>query len=410
MEKIIKQWVGRKVIRGLIVSLILTWFLSTPLRAYSLDKAVEYLKSRQSAEGGFCEPNESPDERLTSWVLLAGTSNKEKAGSLLVEGTRAISFIVSRSSTLSDLDEIALCVVALSCAGVDVEDIEGRNMVSLIKSFGTTSGKLGKDLEDHCWGIIALSSSGKEVPGRYVEWLTEQQREDGGWGDRNGDLVISTSLAIEALVCSGFGDKSAIKRGLLFLRERIAEDGGFPGKDGKSNAISTAYAMRAIHAAGDDPSSEAWEFQGTGPVKYLESLQSNDGHFFYSQAKDYQPVAVTALSVIALEGKHLPLGVKSADVSLSGKVSGWKTLNEMGEIGALDYEENSSADSQYGLPSARTRTNQARRLFKGGAVVKTKTWINGFWYFIFAFMAYVILLSISVLIVKRIANRPLNRL
>lgn len=381
------------IVTGIVISLILAICFSTPVFSYDIDRAIEYLKSRQNAEGGFSEPNESPDERLTSWALLAGISNSEKASSLLFEGSRAISFIISRSSNLSDLGDIALCVVALSCAGVDVQDIEGKNLISLVKSFAESSGKIGKSLEDHCWAIIALASGGEKISGKYIEWLLGQQREDGGWGDENSDVITQTSLAIEALVCSGSADESAIEHGLLFIRNQIQEDGGFPGKDGISNALSTAYALRAIYAAGDNPLSEAWDFHGSNPVRYLESLQSADGHFLYTAGKDYQPLKMTALSIIALEKKHLPLGIQSAGVSLKLDVSGFGTIDEMGEFGATEQGKS--------IEGASRSKNEGQR-FRGGEFVRTKSWINSFWYFAFASIAYLALLVISALIARKL--------
>ncbi len=384
-----------------IIAFILALSASSPVFAYDIDRAIDYLKSRQNAEGGFSEPNESPDERLTSWALLAGISNATKASSLLSEGSRAISFIITKTSNLGDLSEIALCVVALSCAGVDAQDVEGKNLVSLVRSFAASSGKMGKNLEDHCWGIIALVSSGERVSEKYIEWLREQQREDGGWGDKNSDVIIETSLAIEALVSSGSEDKAAIERGLFFLRGQMQEDGGFPGRDGNSNAVATAYALRAIYAAGDNPLSEIWDFHGSNPVSYLESLQTGDGHFLYMPGKDYQPLKTTALSIIALEKKHLPFGAESAGVMLKRDTSKFKTLDEMGELGAV--EQKSSIDES-------GRNNSERRDLRADEFFNTKSWICDFWYFVFVLLAYLFLLAISALIAWKLRERQLNRL
>ena len=97
-----------------------------------------------------------------------------------------------------------------------------------------------------------------------VDFLLAEQEEDGSWFGRWGaNYVYGTGAAVPALVAAGIGgDDPAIRHAVAWLERVQNEDGGW-GEDmrsyddpswsgrGHSTASQTAWALLALHAAGD---------------------------------------------------------------------------------------------------------------------------------------------------------------
>jgi squalene-hopene/tetraprenyl-beta-curcumene cyclase len=97
-----------------------------------------------------------------------------------------------------------------------------------------------------------------------VRWLLQHQESDGSWFGRWGiNHVYGTGAALPALVAAGVDPADAsIRRAIRWLREHQNDDGGW-GEDprsyderswigrGPSTASQTAWALLALHAAGE---------------------------------------------------------------------------------------------------------------------------------------------------------------
>jgi squalene-hopene/tetraprenyl-beta-curcumene cyclase len=118
-----------------------------------------------------------------------------------------------------------------------------------------------------------------------VRFLLDEQEADGSWFGRWGaNYLYGTGAAVPALVAAGLGtDHPAIRRAVQWLERVQNEDGGF-GEDlrsyndaagwsarGASTASQTAWALLALHAAGEQ--SEALR-KG---VEFLVRTQLPDG-------------------------------------------------------------------------------------------------------------------------------------
>lgn len=88
---------------------------------------------------------------------------------------------------------------------------------------------------------------------------------------------------MQALIAAGEPvTATEVVSGLAYLKQAQQPDGGFAydlTSGGGSDANSTAYAIQALVAAGEDPAGEAWRVGGVLPVAYLLSLQLPDGSF-----------------------------------------------------------------------------------------------------------------------------------
>jgi squalene-hopene/tetraprenyl-beta-curcumene cyclase len=123
-----------------------------------------------------------------------------------------------------------------------------------------------------------------------VRWLIDRQEPDGSWFGRWGvNHIYGTGAVVPALVAAGVAPSEAcVRRAVAWLSEHQNPDGGW-GEDprsydspewigrGPSTASQTAWALLALHAAG-----ESADAVSKG-VQWLVSTQCEDGGWDESQ-------------------------------------------------------------------------------------------------------------------------------
>jgi squalene-hopene/tetraprenyl-beta-curcumene cyclase len=131
-------------------------------------------------------------------------------------------------------------------------------------------------------GVLGLGAT--PAAQRGVRWLIEHQEADGSWFGRWGvNHVYGTGAAVPGLIAAGIDPSHAsIRRAVAWLEGHQNEDGGW-GEDprsyddpkwigrGPSTASQTAWALLALHAAGERSQALA---RGVG---WLVSTQRADG-------------------------------------------------------------------------------------------------------------------------------------
>jgi squalene-hopene/tetraprenyl-beta-curcumene cyclase len=151
--------------------------------------------------------------------------------------------------------------------------------------FGEVIDEPSADVTAHALEMLAaLGRANTPVARRAVSWLIDHQESDGSWWGRWGvNHVYGTGAVLPGLVAAGM-DPSAqcIRRAVRWLESHQNEDGGW-GEDprsyddpswvgrGPSTASQTAWALLALHAAG-----ERGEVVVRG-VRWLVSTQRPDG-------------------------------------------------------------------------------------------------------------------------------------
>jgi squalene-hopene/tetraprenyl-beta-curcumene cyclase len=151
--------------------------------------------------------------------------------------------------------------------------------------FGEVTDPPSADVTAHAVEMLAREGRvGDEAFARGLRWLRDAQEADGSWFGRWGvNHVYGTSAALLALEAAGAGaDDAQVRRAVRWLKERQNADGGW-GEDprsyvdpawigrGPSTASQTAWALLALHAAGER--SEAM----TRGVGWLVEQQQADG-------------------------------------------------------------------------------------------------------------------------------------
>jgi squalene-hopene/tetraprenyl-beta-curcumene cyclase len=131
--------------------------------------------------------------------------------------------------------------------------------------FGEVIDEPSADVTAHTLEMLAaVGRSGSEPARAGLRWLVEQQEPQGSWFGRWGvNHVYGTGAAVPALIAMGLapGDP-CIRKAVVWLEEHQNEDGGW-GEDprsydeaqwigrGPSTASQTAWALLALHAAGE---------------------------------------------------------------------------------------------------------------------------------------------------------------
>lgn len=168
------------------------------------------------------------------------------------------------------------------------------------------------------WAILGTLALDQDVPDGAVEYLKSQVQPDGGWewNAGFGSDTNTTTFVIQTLLADGEPlDSPTIENGLKYLQAAQNDDGGFTyapgssfGTDSDSN--SSAYAIQAILAVGQDPQSDAWSKGGKNAIDYLLALQLPDGSLEWQPGNGANFLA-TAQAIPALLSKSFPLKIKA---------------------------------------------------------------------------------------------------
>jgi squalene-hopene/tetraprenyl-beta-curcumene cyclase len=150
-------------------------------------------------------------------------------------------------------------------AAFDVDNTRGIVRDLPFCDFGEVIDPPSADVTAHVvemYGV--LGRAGEPAPQRGLRWLLDNQEPGGSWFGRWGvNHVYGTGAVVPALVAAGIpGTDPAIRRAVRWLESVQNEDGGW-GEDcrsyrddawigrGESTASQTAWALLALHAAGE---------------------------------------------------------------------------------------------------------------------------------------------------------------
>jgi squalene-hopene/tetraprenyl-beta-curcumene cyclase len=151
--------------------------------------------------------------------------------------------------------------------------------------FGEVIDPPSADVSAHVLEMLgALGRSGTDAARRGLVWLSAEQEPGGSWFGRWGvNHVYGTGAALPALVAAGVPtDDPRIRRAVHWLENHQNPDGGW-GEDprsyvdaawvgrGTSTASQTAWALLALHAAGER------SLAVRRGVRFLLATQREDG-------------------------------------------------------------------------------------------------------------------------------------
>lgn len=288
-----------------------------------ISRAVNWLKTLQRDNGGFANPENAEVEMgeselettisKTSWAILAFVSADIDPNEVKIKEKSPVDYIKDNlGDSINKMGTIdyALTILALKSANRDenIENIGGINLLGMLKERVNEDGQIGDYVHTTIWGILALRECDVEVE-RNVQWLKQQQNEDGGfsWSVGGESDYDDTAAAIQALIASGEPyDSDTIKNALEFLRGGQNPDGGFKYfGTSSSNAASDGWVIQALISANQNP--ENWKKSNVSVVEHLLSLQTEEGYFRYTNYQTSNPGYMTVCALMALTGNYHPI-------------------------------------------------------------------------------------------------------
>ncbi len=294
-----------------------------------IQDALWYLRDHQDVDGSIVGYGES------AWACIAiaaageDPNNWDNGGPSLVDYLKGGHPDISEEFNMGTfLARMVLAAVAAgedpsafgnwsgSHAGVDIID---GDYLSALKSLHdgtrflqdlTGDPDSAQTLNDDFWAVRALFAAGESPHSLFiqssVEHIIDYQEGDGGWSwatpehtwyASDSTDVDNTAAAIVALCLGNQSGSDAVTSALLFMGDNQNESGGFVNPISGVNVQSTAWAVDAIGAAGQNPVSSTWTPESLNPVDYLLAAQDVDGSIGDS-------VRSTADAIVALVGHY----------------------------------------------------------------------------------------------------------
>lgn len=297
-----------------VLAVLALFVTLAPVSAQSdetLDRAIEYIKTQQQADGSFAGISAGS----TADALFALAAAGEDVLTVAQNGVSAIEYINTQGDEASQSAGLAAkYAIALLLADQPITLADGTDLIEVVENaYNDETNQYGDDITAHAYALIALNAAGRDVPAPAIEALQQLQGEDGGWSfdAESGSDTNTTSLAVQALVAAG-DERAVIDSAVEYYRSQQNDDGGFPysqaseyGTD--SDANSTALSMQALLAAGENL--DDWAQNGNTPLDRLIEFQNESGAFRYQDAMPDDNPFATYQAVPAIAGETLPLEV-----------------------------------------------------------------------------------------------------
>lgn len=260
---------------------------SAPAHRYlDVAKAVSFLASNQRSDGSF------GSDLYTDWAaialsLLPYSSARDKAARYLESA--------SLSGSVTDFERRAMALMSL---GIDPRSGTSVDYIAKIeRAFDGTQIGDASLVNDDIFALFPLLKSGfassDDIIKKTVAFIVSRQTGEGSW-EGSADL---TSAAVQALslVPSVDGVPASLSKARAYLAALPRTSGGF------GNPYTTSWALQAIAAFGEAPSSWASDFYD--PNDFLAIAQGDDGGVGDQSLGVNSRVWATAYAVPAALGK-----------------------------------------------------------------------------------------------------------
>lgn len=259
--------------------------------------AFDYLFEVQGPDGGWGNVGQTLD------VMIAFTAAGWQPKTITVDDLSPLDYVTENLLKYIDAgpDAIGKLIIAITAAGIDPLNYNGVDLVSrLMETYDEITQAFGSP--DNTWhqalGILGMYSAAMEIPIGAVDTLVGLQKQDGGWeySIGIGTSPDSTSLAIQALIASGYSEEDqAIVRALEYLQNTQSDDGGW------GDSSTTSYTIMALNTLGQ--TSDKWVSDtGKGPASNLFDFQKANGAFVYSWEFADDSIMSTTSSLLAIFG------------------------------------------------------------------------------------------------------------
>ena len=295
-----------------------TGFGDPAVRSTTKD-ARDWLVTQQKTGGGFEVAGFDGFETPDAIVAIAEEGQQQALWNTTQARTAVNAVKVGGKSALDWADDFAdgaitagqaakLIVLVAKPLGLSVTnfnpqgDATAKNLIATVNAGLQSNGSYGA-FNATLYAALAKWIVDDSVPATTLAYIRGGQQASGGWDFANdpnaSDADIdTTSLAIQALVAAKVGPTDTdLVQGLQFLAARLQTSGAWQSF-GADDPNSTATAIMAITAVGDNPTLPCWRNRVSpglagqpyaSPVTWIRSQQANDGHIA-SQNDAFPPI------------------------------------------------------------------------------------------------------------------------
>lgn len=240
----------------------------------------------------------------TSFVLeyYTGIQNKLKENN---------SPVLSGSET--QLTDNSKAILTLSSMGINCTNISGYNIVEPLANIENIKAQ---GINSAVYALLALDSTGyttsdENTRTSLIEYILSEQLDNGAWAyskewSPEGDADL-TAMAVQSLapyVSANDSVKTAAEKAVNYLSQQQLENGGYSSY-GSENCETVAQVIIALTALGKDPASEeAFVKSQGGLVDNMLSFYKEGGGFSHTKDGDVNGMA-TVQAMLALDSLKL---------------------------------------------------------------------------------------------------------
>jgi len=261
-----------------------------PLIKVDLGKAIDFLISKQSADGSFSSALQ------TDWAAIAlASANASGAAAQKVKN-----YLLSDPNPLVGMNPVSdYARRAMALMSLNISPYDGTKTNYVKKIIDLSDGRQFGNAtlyNDDIFALIVLNKAGytvnDEIIQNAVNFIISKQQTDGSWV--GSDLTAAAIQALKPLSDMG-GVASVLEKARNFLFDAQSADGGY------GNAYTTTWVMQAIAALGEDAGS--WQKNNNTPESYLTLSQSADGGLEKDSIYENNRIWSTAYAIPAVQGK-----------------------------------------------------------------------------------------------------------
>ena len=246
-------------------------------------------------------PSPASDSLGGEWAVIALARSGEEAGEGYYEKYRANleKRVKEQEGVLSEnrYTEYARAVLASRAIGIDPTDIGGYDLVKPLEDFDSVTAQ---GLNGAVFALLALNADRADTNGeleqKYLTYIVDQEKPDGGFSLDDSSDTADVDLTAMTLQClEPYMEEEEISaiidRGVEFLADAQAEDGGYEAYGDKSSE-SVSQVILALSTYGIDCNTdERFVKNKNGLCDTLMDYYQKDGSFSHILKGESDPMA-----------------------------------------------------------------------------------------------------------------------
>jgi hypothetical protein len=296
-------------------------------------RSILYLQGQQSESDGSIPAGASTDAVSEEYAIGAAAAGYDPGALRHGSGPSVMAYLAAHAAAAcNSAGACGELIQAVAAAGLIPASFGGVDLLTTLDGFyAPTTGVFGNgEAFIQTLAIEGLVAAHQPVPPAALHHLVAAQDSDGGWdyllikddpnGPTNFDTSDTNSTAMVLMALDAAGVHGRDRSALAWLHTQQDGDGGFPYQAGAgSDPDSTALALQALIATGQNPEAPAWAPGGHAPLAELLATQNSNGGFTFPGNPAPDPFT-TAQVPPALERAAYPLTCGSARCFLPGSM------------------------------------------------------------------------------------------